>query len=416
MFRFLHMADVHLDTAFQNRDSEMRAYLRDSVREAFRAGVDLALSSGCHALLIAGDLFDNQTLSFATERFLLKEMSRLEEGDVKVFYAPGNHDPSGITYRASNIRWPSNVHVFARREPEAIPITDNEGNTRAVIVGAGHEGNRESENLARLFPTADNDVPHIGLLHALVTGSRGDTNHERYAPCTLDDFKGKGYKYWALGHIHIREVMSEDPYVVYSGNLLGRNPREVGSKGAYLVEIHDNKILKADFHHLAPLSWANLTVDNLDGTDNFERLQGLVTESVQESLEKNNLPGRIFLRLNLKGPCPLYQELNNKENIETLIEGLALALNLEYLEIKSDNLIPPINPNKYRDEPHILSTLLSILDSIKIEGEMLLELAPEELAGFYKKGDRKGKIQYLQSLLRGMDYEAVTRLVEVDRL
>lgn len=417
MFRFLHMADVHLDTAFQNRDPEMRALLRDSVREAFRSGVDLALSANCHALLIAGDLFDNQTLSFATERFLLKEMTRLKEGNVKVFYAPGNHDPSGATYRASNIRWPSNVHVFTRREPEAIPIRDNEGNTRAVIVGAGHEGNRESENLARLFPHADDaGALYIGLLHTLVTGSRGDADHERYAPCTLDDFKGKGYKYWALGHIHTREVMTEDPYAVYPGNLIGRNPREVGPKGAYLVEIYDNNILKIDFHHLAPLCWADLSVNNLDGADDFEMLQRIIIESVQEDLERNNWPGRILLRLNLEGPCPLYQEFSNKENIEVLIEELALALNLAYLEIIPDNLIPPIEPNKYRDEPHILSTLLSILDSIKTDDELLLKLAPEQLAGYYKKSDKKGKVQYLRSLLKGMDYEAVVRLVEGDEL
>ncbi|MDD4146623.1 MAG: metallophosphoesterase, partial [Clostridia bacterium] len=74
MIRFLHLADVHLDTVFQNRDRQRRALLREAVREAFRAGVDLALSSGCHAFLIGGDLFDNQTLSFTTEKFLLTEM------------------------------------------------------------------------------------------------------------------------------------------------------------------------------------------------------------------------------------------------------------------------------------------------------------------------------------------------------
>ena len=141
MFRFLHMADVHLDTAFQNRDPEMRALLRDSVREAFRSGVDLALSANCHALLIAGDLFDNQTLSFATERFLLKEMTRLKEGTVKVFYAPGNHDPSGATYRASNTL-ASNVHVFTRRNLKQFQ-SETMKEIRAVIVGAGHEGNRK---------------------------------------------------------------------------------------------------------------------------------------------------------------------------------------------------------------------------------------------------------------------------------
>jgi len=33
-----------------------------------------------------------------------------------------------------------------------------------------------------------------------------------------------------------------------------------------------------------------------------------------------------------------------------------------------------------------------------------------------KKSDKKGKVQYLRSLLKGMDYEAVVRLVEGDEL
>ncbi len=404
-----------MDTAFQNRNSRMRAFLRESIREAFRAGVDLALANGCHAMLIAGDLFDNHTLSFTTEKFLLKEMSRLEEGDVKVFYAPGNHDPFGSTYRAKQIRWPANVHIFAMRKPEACPLTDSEGRTRAVIVGAGHKDNREGENLARLFPRADNNgVPHIGLLHALVTGSRGDTDHERYAPCTLDDLKEKGYVYWALGHIHTRGVICEGPYVVYPGNLVGRNPREDGPRGAYLVEIDDNGSLKAVFHPLAPVCWLDLTVSSLTTADNLERLKRVIEDSVRQHLEKNNRAGETILRLNLEGPCPVYRELADPENLEFLREDLTLALDLKDMELGTGGLVPPLSPDKYKNEPHILGMLLSILDSLETDDEMLLQLAPDRLAGYDGRADRGGKIEYLRTLLRGLDYEAAARLVEVD--
>lgn len=56
VFGFLHMADVHLDTPFQNRDPRIRALLRDVVRQAFENGVKLALAKKVHAVLIAGDL------------------------------------------------------------------------------------------------------------------------------------------------------------------------------------------------------------------------------------------------------------------------------------------------------------------------------------------------------------------------
>lgn len=88
-FRFLHLADVHLDTPFQSKDKQLRIYLRESIRKAFQKAVDIALSQRVNAVLIAGDLFDNETLSFATERFILEQMARLKDGKVMVFYAPG---------------------------------------------------------------------------------------------------------------------------------------------------------------------------------------------------------------------------------------------------------------------------------------------------------------------------------------
>lgn len=53
-FRFLHLADVHLDTPFQSKDRQLRVFLRDSIRKAFQKAVDLALSQRVNAVLIAG--------------------------------------------------------------------------------------------------------------------------------------------------------------------------------------------------------------------------------------------------------------------------------------------------------------------------------------------------------------------------
>ena len=79
-FRFLHLADVHLDTPFQSKDKQLRIYLRESIRKAFQKAVDIALSQRVNAVLIAGDLFDNETLSFATERVILEQMAWLKDG------------------------------------------------------------------------------------------------------------------------------------------------------------------------------------------------------------------------------------------------------------------------------------------------------------------------------------------------
>jgi len=415
MIKFLHMADVHLDTVFQNRDARLRSLLRDAVRETFQAGVDLALASGCQAMLIGGDLFDNQTLSFVTEKFLLSEMQRLALGDVQVFYATGNHDPSGDIYRARKIRWPANVHIFAQRTPEVVPLINKEGLLLAMIAGAGHETPREGENIASLFPEVSReDVPHLALLHALVTESSTENEHERYAPCTLQDLKEKGYHYWALGHVHRRSVFSENPYIVYPGNLVGRNPRETGSKGAYLVEIDDFGHVKLDFHALAPLSWLNLTIDNLTTADNFAKLEQLIVAAVTKEIRENQVVGKVFLRLKLSGLCPLYRELGEAENLLALEESLQALLSVEYLELKQEGLIPPLYAEEYKQGPHILSELLALLDSVETDDNLLQRLSPEILAGLSGNAGTKERIEYLRFLLKDLDYEAVARLVEVD--
>lgn len=418
MIKFLHLADVHLDTVFLNRDSKLRSIFRKALRDTFKAGVDLALASGCHAILIGGDLFDNQTLSFMTEKFLLSEMERLAQGQVQVFYATGNHDPSGSRFRVKQLRWPGNVHIFTKHIPESYPLLNQDGQVLARIVGAGHESSKVGENLASRFPqvTASPDVPQIALLHAMVTGSSNETEHERYAPCSLQDLSEKGYTYWALGHVHKRAVLSESPYIVYPGNLMGRNAKESGSKGAYLVEIDDHGQVNLSFHTLAPLSWHNLTLNNLEEADSLEKLEQLIVSFVEKDLQNNPIEAQLFLRLKLEGLCPMFRELAVPENLLTLEENIRDLLSVEYLELEQDGLNPPLYPKKYQQGPHVLSEVLTLLEKAENDEQLLLQMAPEDLAGLPGNVELKTKVEYLRLLLQGLDYEAVARLVEVDEL
>ena len=68
MFRFLHLADVHLDTRFLGWSGALRELLKESQLRAFKRAVDTALTEKIDSVLIAGDLFDNERLSLATER------------------------------------------------------------------------------------------------------------------------------------------------------------------------------------------------------------------------------------------------------------------------------------------------------------------------------------------------------------
>ncbi|MCH8890979.1 MAG: metallophosphoesterase, partial [Myxococcales bacterium] len=93
-FRFLHLADLHLETSFGGR-AATRKRLRRAALEAFENAVDYAIDHRLHAVLAAGDLYDDPLLSLQTELAIQRQVQRLEEAGVWFLAVCGNHDPGG---------------------------------------------------------------------------------------------------------------------------------------------------------------------------------------------------------------------------------------------------------------------------------------------------------------------------------
>lgn len=403
--RILHLADCHLDTPFYGRDEVMRRRLRDACREAFQAGVELAVERRAHAVLIAGDLFDDDRLSFPTERLLLDCCRRLDEAGIPLFYAPGNHDPGRANYRARSIDWPPNVHMFASSNPETVDIRDPDGQAVARLTGAGHMTPAESQNMAADFPVAEGELPHIGLLHTQVTGARSTDRHERYAPCTEDDLRNAGYDYWALGHIHLRQRVCEEAPAWYAGNTQGRNPRETGSKGALWVEVEKGMPAAPEFVPLAPVVWHAEEVACPAEAEGLGPLTLQLVTTVRERMAIDD--GREhFVRVDLTGQSPLAAELAQPENLSTLTEELQEALGAGWLEVRPADVTRPVDLEEYRDGRTVLGTALELIDKAASDDELIEELCPEELAG-----NPDDATAYLRELLDGLDREAAARLV-----
>jgi len=236
--RFLHVADVHLDTSFAGRSEEVRRRLRDASRDAFRRAVDLAIREDVHAFLVAGDLFDGDRLSFATERFLLEESARLGDHGITVVYATGNHDPgSPAAGGPRSLAWPANVRIAADATPQRFLVSDASGRPVGYVTASGHGTDHEARDLSRLFPRPTGDLPEVGLLHTQVHSSLGADAHHPYAPSELSFLLRSGYDYWALGHVHVRQMLAEDPPIAYAGSLQGRTHADRGERGALLVDL-----------------------------------------------------------------------------------------------------------------------------------------------------------------------------------
>ena len=97
MFRFIHTADIHLDSplcGLERYEGAPVDELRCSTREAFQNLVELAIAEKVQFILIAGDLYDGDWKDYHTGLFFAKEMSKLREANIEVYIVFGNHDAS----------------------------------------------------------------------------------------------------------------------------------------------------------------------------------------------------------------------------------------------------------------------------------------------------------------------------------
>jgi DNA repair exonuclease SbcCD nuclease subunit len=410
MVRLLHLADVHLDTAFEGRSDALRAHLRDALRTAFERAVDCAIDEDVHAVLLAGDLFDDDRLSVTTEAFLVEQVTRLADADIDTIYVTGNHDPGGSGFRAAKIDWPDRFHYVDTREPTTIDLTDDDGATRATVVAAGHVDAHEDANLAARFPAAEGPGPTVGLLHAHVTAASQVEAHDRYAPCSVEDLQAPGYDYWALGHIHTRQRVDEAVPAWYPGNLQGRSPRETGARGGLLVTL-DGGAPEVEFRPFAPTRWEHLVLDDLADVDTVQALVQRV-EAAHQDRAQDATATEWLLRVTLRGPCPMADTLSSADQVAELEDVMARRLSgaVRDVEVRTRRLVPPVDPDAYRDDTHLLGEVLDLLDRAWTDDDALDAVAPDVVAG--APDDPEARRQYLRSLLEGLDREAVARLVD----
>lgn len=295
--KFLHAADIHLDSPMKNLSlSEPEAILRirRATRDAFARLVDLAISERVSLLLLAGDLYDHDTPNMQIALFLRAQLRRLADFGIPVVIVRGNHDAGNRITPLLDL--PDNTRVLSSRSPETVLFEE----AGLSVTGQSFVEGPVTDNLARGYPPPRPGTFNIALLHTSLAGS---PDHDSYAPCSLSDLVDRGYDYWALGHIHKGAILSRDPYVVYPGNLQGRHARETGPKGAVLVETEGSHVLSCRTIPLDMIRWHQVPV-TLEGVESLseagDRLRTALREAVRLSEDRPTV-----VRVLLSGRTPL---------------------------------------------------------------------------------------------------------------
>jgi len=313
--RFIHAADLHLDAPFAGVDASdprVRSALVASTFEAFERIVSLAIDEAVDFVVIAGDVYDNSRSMAAQLRFQ-QQAQRLDAAGIPVFIVQGNHDPAdGWT---AGLRLPESVRYFSTREVEAVPF-ERDGEVLCTLYGRGYEHAAETRNLAKDFRRDADDAVAIGVLHTNVGGREG---FEDYAPAAMDDLRAAGMDYWALGHIHKPEVLSESPAIVYAGCPQGRSPKEDGVRGCYLVEASAGHA-EVRFMPTCSIVWERLSLD-VSGAESIEDVRDELRRACASALSRSE--GRpVIVRLDLTGRTPAHSALVRGTVLDDIVRDL----------------------------------------------------------------------------------------------
>jgi DNA repair exonuclease SbcCD nuclease subunit len=404
--RIVHAADLHIDSPLRGLppyDGAPIAAVREAPRRACEKLVAYCIESKASLLLLAGDLYDGDWRDFSTGLFFANEMSRLREAGVRVAVVYGNHDAASVITR--KLQLPENVKHLSSKKPETITYED----LGVAVHGRSFPERAVTDDLSRDYPTPISGILNFGLLHTCADGHAG---HEPYAPCKVDSLRARGYDYWALGHVHQREVLSREPWVVFPGNLQGRHVRETGAKGATVIDVEDGRIESVEHVAFDVVRWAECAVTMPESSTVTDVVDAARAEL---SAELDRAEGRVLAaRLLVRGPESITGRVAaEREAVTAELRAVANDLQGVYFEKLRVEITSAPRPLASGEWVDALASLGDMSD------EELLALAEDAVGDFGRKlppelsrGDgalRLDDPETLRALLREAQQAVVVR-------
>ena len=262
MIKVFHCADIHLDSPFAMLSPREAAKRRTELRAAFTSALMLAQKAKMDIFLISGDLFDSEYVTRDTREMLLREFAKTPE--MRIFIAPGNHDPitAGSFYETAE--FPKNVHVF-KGERECVHIPE----LNADIYGFGFTSKNYLSSPVAGWQIQNKDRINILVCHGDNTSASSVTG-----PVTKKDIAESGFDYIALGHIHKASGLQCENGVYYSypGCIEGRSFDELGYKGAMYGIIEKGNV-NMQAVRLSKSRYEIATVDISDAADKSRAIE-----------------------------------------------------------------------------------------------------------------------------------------------
>jgi len=337
--RFIHTADLHIDSpllGLERYEGAPVERMRSATRQAFRNVIELCLDSRAPLLLLAGDVFDEDWRDYNTGLFFIGELNRLRDVGTQVLMVRGNHDAASEVSR--HLTLPPHARLLSAEEAETVVLDD----LGVAVHGVSYSRREVTESLVPLFPPPVDGLTNVGLLHANVGAASG---HGNYSPCRLDELAALGYDYWALGHMHERQVLSAEPCIAYSGVTQGRHAREPGPRGCLLVRASDSGLAVEPFD-TDVVRWAELTVRPGVEVGSVEGLLAMIRDRLDQearAAEGRLLAARVTIEGPFEGTAELYDDDRRQQllaEIRAIPDHLGIDAWIEKVNLRTSPLVP----------------------------------------------------------------------------
>ena len=258
--KFIHFADAHLDSPFLGLSflpSESFKQIQNAPMQSLTKIVDLALKEKVDLVLIAGDTFDSFKPTPSAQIFFANEIERLVNAQIQVIMIFGNHDH--MSKEDLLVAESPYFKLLGNGEKVETVSYKTKNGFEYDVTGFSYLANHINEDFAAQFPAKSNRYT-FGIMHA--QERTGASSQNVYAPFSLSELQNLNYNYFALGHIHLRQVLSETPLIVYPGNIQGRHINETGPKGCYLGTIDEQtKQTKIHFVQTNSITWSKKEIE-----------------------------------------------------------------------------------------------------------------------------------------------------------
>jgi len=216
--KLVHTADWHLGMSFPAFGPDARLRLTRARLDVVDRILGLAERHTAHAVLCAGDLFDDPDPPRQWWEGLAQKLSARRWTDRPLFLLPGNHDP--ITQNGVY----SKSHPFRAALPSWVHVVDRDDFSfelpgGAVLYAAPCRSRSESRDLAlTLLPdrAPGDERIRIGMVHGQTFDLQG---YQMNFPIALEAAERKGLDYLAIGDTHGFRDVTPDQHAptVYPG-------------------------------------------------------------------------------------------------------------------------------------------------------------------------------------------------------